>query len=130
MLAGIIDQLIIVFIAVIVGILLGFTLSAMGADIKSSEGLANICGILINWLYFAIMESSSTQATFGKQALGLIVTDTWGNPISFAKATGRHFGKIISGLIFGIGFFMIAFTEKKQGLHDILAGCLVLNKNL
>ena len=62
----------------------------------------------------------------GKKVLGLRVTDLNGSRISFAKATGRHFGKILSGLILGIGFIMIAFTEQKQGLHDMLAGTLVL----
>jgi len=61
-------------------------------------------------------------------ALGLKVTDLEKKPISFGKASGRFFGKILSGIILGIGYLMIAFTEKKQGLHDILAGCLVLKK--
>ncbi|MER3416968.1 MAG: hypothetical protein C4297_12250 [Gemmataceae bacterium] len=74
------------------------------------------------------MESSRTQATLGKMALGITVTDLEGNRIGFGKATGRFFGKIISALIFYIGFVMAAFTEKKQGLHDMMAGCLVVNK--
>ena len=72
------------------------------------------------------MESSEYQATLGKMLLGLKVTDLKGRRISFLRATGRHFGKILSGLILGIGFFMIAFTKKKQGLHDIITECLVL----
>jgi uncharacterized RDD family membrane protein YckC len=56
------------------------------------------------------------------------VTDLNGDRISFGKASGRFFGKIISRLILGIGFFMIGFTEKKQGLHDMIAGCLVVKK--
>lgn len=83
---------------------------------------------IINWLYFAIMESSSKQGTLGKMALGIIVTDLEGNRISFGKATGRYFGKILSGMIIYIGFIMVAFTEKKQGLHDMLAKTLVVNK--
>ena len=78
------------------------------------------------WLYYAYMESSEYQATLGKMLLGLKVTDLKGRRISFLRATGRHFGKILSGLILGIGFFMIAFTKKNQGLHDIITECLVL----
>jgi uncharacterized RDD family membrane protein YckC len=74
------------------------------------------------------MESSSKQATLGKMALGIIVTDLEGQRISFGKATGRHFSKIVSGIILYIGFIMVAFTEKKQGLHDMMAGCLVVVK--
>ncbi|GJQ20806.1 MAG: hypothetical protein HBSIN02_11610 [Bacteroidia bacterium] len=80
------------------------------------------------WLYFALMESSAKQATLGKMALSIIVTDLNGNRLSFGRATGRYFGKILSGLILYIGFVMAAFTEKKQALHDMIAGTLVVNK--
>lgn len=80
------------------------------------------------WLYFALMESSSKQATLGKMALSIIVTDVNGNRLTFGRATGRYFGKILSGLILYIGFIMAAFTEKKQALHDMIAGTLVVNK--
>ena len=79
----------------------------------------------INWLYFALLESSSMQGTLGKKALGMIVTDLSGNRIGFGRATGRYFGKILSAIILGIGFIMVAFTERKQGLHDLLANTLV-----
>lgn len=80
------------------------------------------------WLYFALMESSAKQATLGKMALSIIVTDVNGNRLTFGRATGRYFGKILSGLILYIGFIMAAFTEKKQALHDMIAGTLVVNK--
>ena len=87
-----------------------------------------VLGLFLGWLYSAVMESSPTQGTLGKMALGIKVTDMSGDRVSFGKATGRHFGKMISALILGIGFLMVAFTEKKQSLHDIMAGCLVVNK--
>jgi uncharacterized RDD family membrane protein YckC len=77
-------------------------------------------------LYFAIMESSSKQGTLGKMALGLIVTDVNGNRISFLRALGRWFAKILSSLIMAIGFIMVAFTENKQGLHDMICSTVVL----
>jgi len=80
------------------------------------------------WLYFALMESSSWQATLGKKALNLQVTDLEGRRISFGRATGRFFGKIISGAILYIGYIMAGFTERKQALHDMIAGCLVLRR--
>ncbi len=80
------------------------------------------------WLYFALMESSPKQGTLGKMALGIIVTDMSGNRLSFGRATGRYFGKILSGMILCIGYIMAGFTEKKQALHDMIAGCLVVNK--
>jgi uncharacterized RDD family membrane protein YckC len=75
------------------------------------------------------MESSAHQGTLGKIALGLFVTDLQGRRISFGRASGRFFAKIITGLIpFFIGYIMAGFTEKRQALHDMIAGCLVLKK--
>ena len=84
--------------------------------------------LLIRWLYFALMESSSQQGTVGKMALSIKVTDMNGERISFGRATGRHFSKFISNLTLGIGYIMAGFTQQKQTLHDIVAGCLVVNK--
>jgi uncharacterized RDD family membrane protein YckC len=77
------------------------------------------------WLYEALLTSSSWQGTIGKHMLSLKVTDLEGRRISFARATGRFFGKFLSRMIMHIGFIMVAFTERKQGLHDLLAGTLV-----
>jgi uncharacterized RDD family membrane protein YckC len=77
------------------------------------------------WLYEALMTSSSYQATLGKMIFGMKVTDLYGNRISFARATGRYFAKILSGMMLGIGFLMVGFTERKQGLHDMIAETLV-----
>lgn len=91
----------------------------------SMMGLAALSS-LIHWLYFALMESSPRQATLGKMALNIRVTDQEGRRISFARATGRFFAKILSGLIFMIGYLMAAFTERKRALHDMIAGTLVI----
>jgi len=88
--------------------------------------------LVVTWLYHALMESSEWQATLGKKALGLVVTDMAGQRVSFGRATGRHFAKIITNLAsfgIGLGYLMAAFTEKKQALHDMLAGCLVLRRD-
>ena len=88
----------------------------------------NIVAALAHWIYHTAFESSSKQATPGKMALGIKVTDLNGRRIGFGKATGRYFGRLLSMTILFIGYIMIAFTEKKQGLHDKMAGCLVVNK--
>jgi uncharacterized RDD family membrane protein YckC len=79
-----------------------------------------------NWIYEAALESSSKQATIGKMVLGLKVTDLDGRRISFLRATGRHFAKILSAMILLIGYIMAGFTQRKQALHDILAGTFVV----
>jgi uncharacterized RDD family membrane protein YckC len=80
------------------------------------------------WLYFALQESSRAQATLGKRLMGIQVTDRQGNRIGFGRATGRYFGKIISGFTLYIGFMMAGWTERKQALHDMLADTLVVRK--
>jgi uncharacterized RDD family membrane protein YckC len=81
--------------------------------------------IVGQWLYESLLTSSSWQGTIGKKALRLKVVDEAGNRISFARATGRFFAKFLSRLMMSIGYLMIAFTERKQGLHDMIAGTLV-----
>lgn len=83
----------------------------------------NLLGV---WLYFALFESSTWQATPGKRVLGLFVTDMQGRQISFGRATVRFFGKLLSSAVLFIGYFMAGFTAQKQALHDMLADCLVL----
>jgi uncharacterized RDD family membrane protein YckC len=83
-------------------------------------------GLVIGWLYFATMESSARQATLGKAMLNLRVTDTNGNRLSFGHASGRFFAKLVNGFTCGIGWLMAGFTEKKQGLHDLIAGTIVI----
>lgn len=82
--------------------------------------------IILNWLYYACLESSKSQATLGKRIVGIKIVDYNGKRITFGRASGRHFSKLISALILGVGFLMIAFTSEKQGLHDIIAKCYVI----
>jgi len=124
--AWIIDMLVVMGASILLGSFLGIV--APNIDLFDSQVVWDVIGFATVWLYFTVMESSSKQGTLGKMALGIFVTDMDGNRISFARANGRYFGKILSELILGFGYVMIAFTEKKQALHDKLAGCLVLKK--
>jgi len=87
------------------------------------------------WLYWALMESSAWQATLGKKVLGLYVTDLAGNRATFGRTSGRFFAgrgigavPYLGGLYFLISCITAGLTEKKQALHDMIAGCLVLRK--
>ena len=117
-------------IGAVFGGVVGGSMGATGSSVEditaAVTGPAYLIGFLINVIYYVTMESSSRQATLGKSALGLVVTNAEGNRISAGQALGRYFGKYVSALILGIGFIMIAFTERKQGLHDLLAGTLVV----
>lgn len=85
--------------------------------------------LALTWLYHALMESSEWQATVGKKILDLVVTDMAGSRVSFWRATGRHFAKIVSMMIYPFGHIMAGFTQQKQALHDMIAGCLILRRD-
>ncbi len=106
------------------GMLGGLPHAGIGLGILGG-GVTLIALLFGGWLYEALMESSSYQATLGKMVCGMKVTDLYGNRISFGRATGRHFAKFLSAMLLGIGYIMVGFTERKQGLHDLLAGTLV-----
>lgn len=119
---------------------LGALLSRIHPDEELNDaGVFLIIGVIflfatvalaVTWLYHAWMESSEWQATVGKKALGLVVTDMTGQRVSFGRATGRHFGKIITNMVpIFIGYIMAGFTAKKQALHDMIAGCLILRRS-
>jgi uncharacterized RDD family membrane protein YckC len=114
----------------IAGVAVGAILGSMGVELSEITAvcrmLGRILGLTLCWLYFTLFECSSRQATLGKMALGIVVTDMQGGRISFGRANGRHWGKIVSVLTLWIGFLMAGFTEKKQALHDIMASCLVI----
>ncbi len=116
----------------VVGFVIGFTVVISGGDELSSgwEAAINILSFVGWFLYFAIMESSSHQATVGKIALGIQVTDLAGNRLSFGRALGRNLAKIISTITLYIGFIIAAFTERKQALHDLIASTLVVKRGV
>lgn len=127
--AYIIDSVILAVVYQILTIITNIDTGSEFAGPQSPEEiLFSLVLIAISWLYFALLESSEKQATFGKMALGMQVTDDEGKRISFAKATGRFFGKIISGMILMIGYLMIIWTEKKQALHDKMVRTLVIKQ--
>ena len=100
---------------------------AMIFALISSMWIVILVLVLGGWLYYGYCESSEWQATPGKKVLNVIVTDLNGNRISFGRASGRYFAKLITKLIpFGIGYIMAGFTERRQALHDMIASCLVL----
>jgi uncharacterized RDD family membrane protein YckC len=103
----------------------GYDLGALNMVI---EVYILLYSILVIWAYNSGMESSPFQATLGKLALGLYVTDLKGQRISLKRATGRTFAKFLSIVTLLLGYLGAGFTSKKQALHDLVAGCLVLRK--
>lgn len=128
--ASLIDGIVLYILQAVVGFVIGLAIGGAAGEEGAGAAVlvASVVGIVISWLYYAIQESSPKQATIGKQAMGLVVTDMNGEKISFVKASIRSFAKYLSALILFIGYIMAFFTEKKQGLHDMIAGTVVLQK--
>jgi uncharacterized RDD family membrane protein YckC len=105
----------------------GLILGAAAFFLRPRLGeMAPLITLVGDWLYWSLMESSGSQGTVGKIMCGLRVTDTQGQRISFGRATGRYLAKILSALTLFIGYLMVAWTRQKRGLHDFIAGTLVV----
>lgn len=126
--AYIIDCAVLSFIGFMIGFLISFISIVLNLDNEVANIFYSVIGIITAWLYFAGMESSKRQATIGKTAMGIKVINQEGARISFLKASVRYFSKILSGMIFCIGYIMVSFTKKRQALHDIIAGTYVVQE--
>jgi uncharacterized RDD family membrane protein YckC len=109
------------------GVLLFVVNFVIGLALAQVPLLGSLISLVIGVCYFGFMESSDGQATLGKMAVGIKVGDDTGGPITFMNALGRYLGKIVSALLLCIGFLMVAWDEKNQGLHDKMAGTYVFH---
>jgi uncharacterized RDD family membrane protein YckC len=96
------------------------------------EGAAKFLFGLIVYIGFPaylIVSTALYQRTLGKKLLGLKIVSSNEEEVSWKKAFLRELlGKILSGLVLEVGFIMIGFTKKKQGLHDYIAGTYVIKE--
>jgi uncharacterized RDD family membrane protein YckC len=103
-------------------------LSNFGID-DNTQLIIDLSFQIVVWaLYYGILESSSRQATFGKHLFGLRVMSDNGERLSFLRAMSRHLCQYIAGIPLGLGIFMVGWTKKKQGLHDIMTKSIVVFK--
>lgn len=134
LIALIIDRLVISGILLVVFIPLGIVTSIGGLFVMPQLSIVQgtvapslwLLSIILDWLYFAVMESSERSATIGKRLLGLRVLSDQGVRLTFARASLRYFSKIISALPLMLGFVMALFTKKTQALHDFIAETVVV----
>ncbi len=88
-----------------------------------------LSAFLLPLIYFTILESSRWQASLGKKLLKLRVTDTGGLRIPWWRAALRRLlFDLILRFTYGIGHILAGFTPRKQGVHDLLARCLVVKE--
>lgn len=132
--AYLMDLMILFFISFIINFAIGFVRSFgtsmfyHPSPVLPSPAFWQFAGLSTYWLYYALFESSSWQATIGKKLLHLQVTNLQGERISFGRASARHFGKMVSCCFVFFGLIMIFFTKKKQALHDKIASTLIMQK--
>ncbi|HJQ55801.1 MAG TPA: RDD family protein [Vineibacter sp.] len=124
--AYIIDSVILNIVVFIISFVIGLVIGGGSRNAEQAQLIASVIGIVIAWLYFAYQESSPAAATLGKRALGLRVLRSDGAQLSFGRATGRFFAKILSAAILLIGYIMAAFTDRKRALHDMIADTVVI----
>lgn len=131
-LALLLDQVILLVPLLGLSLVLGFALGLFEQPAQSAgtlfQGVYFLIYLLIAPVYYASQESSRHQATLGKRALGIKVSDIAGNRLTFSHALGRWFAASLSYLTLYVGFLMAAFTERKQALHDVVARTLVTDR--
>lgn len=120
--AGMIDGLVLSGM----GIVIGIPFFILGIDTSS---FSDILGIAVTWIYFVFM-TYKYQATFGKMAVGINVVLDNAENLTIGRIILREtIGKFISMIILMIGYIMAGFTQKKQALHDKIAGTVVIYKD-
>lgn len=131
----------VIFVPILTAAGFGFATAASEMDTNDMESMMGMMAAFfaaiatyallakaLQILYFTFMESSTLQATLGKLALGIKVTDMNGSKLDFGRAFVRNICKVISDCTLLIGYIMAGFTEKRQSLHDVIAGTLVVKK--
>lgn len=127
LIAHVVDNVIVFVIALALLFAAAYLAGKAGATSATNwESAGKAMAVLVSWTYFTFLESSSWQATPGKMLFQIRVTDSLGNTISFGRANGRFWAKLLSYASILIGFLMAAFTQDKQALHDIIAGTFVV----
>ena len=119
-------------IGAILGVVLGASMGAVGSGESAIEIVAQLASALINlaigMAYYTWFHASQGGATLGKMAVGIKVVRSNGERLTKARAFGRYWAAVLSTFTLGIGFLMAAFTERKQGLHDMICDTLVVDR--
>ncbi|HEX6571213.1 MAG TPA: RDD family protein [Steroidobacteraceae bacterium] len=123
-----------VYTLILIPVAVAFAFAAMPSMEPGAEPGGGIIALYyllswgVGWLYYALQHSSAHQATFGKRALRIKVVSLQGERISFARATGRYFAYLLASFTLGVGLIMAAFTKRRQALHDMMTGTLVVGR--
>jgi uncharacterized RDD family membrane protein YckC len=122
--AYLLDGIFINIIYFVFGFMFG---AAMGPQSQSTVGLISLLISLVVWHFYYVVPLHSGGSTFGKRVCGVkVLSYASGHYPSTGQAWGRSIGYALSAIILWIGFLMPLWTEKKQALHDMLAGTIVV----
>lgn len=127
-LAYLLDYVITMVIVGIAAFAMGLALAGlfMGNDVAVGI-IAQVMGMIAAILY-EVLFIGGLAATPGKMACGLKVVLPDGGRVSYSRALGRVFAKMISGVILCIGYIMIGFDDEKRSLHDRICNTRVVKK--
>ncbi|GAA0137026.1 RDD family protein [Paenibacillus sp. YSY-4.3] len=125
-----IDRIIAGMTALLIGFIFISPREFFLSESRDMDGLLMLLTLLVQWIYYTAMESSKYQATLGKMIFGVIVIDDMEERLTWGRANGRYWSKLISSMFFGFGYLMAIFTNYKQGLHDKIANTYVVNKKI
>jgi uncharacterized RDD family membrane protein YckC len=131
---GALIDLIIVFIICAVAMVAWGFLSAIydprgypKIDERTWEIRGILAFLIIDYLYSTTLQSGTKQSTWGQRAMGLQVIKVDGSALTFGGASFRYFVSLVSSILFKIGYVIAIFTAKKQTLHDLAAGVVVIS---
>jgi uncharacterized RDD family membrane protein YckC len=122
----VIDVIVTYFPIATVRVLLGLPASGSFDPLQPAAWWAALLEVVIDWLYAALLISSPWRATLGQAVMDLHVTDLNGNRISFLRATGRYVAQILDLVTLGFGLLMQVFSPRRQALHDLVSGTVVV----
>jgi uncharacterized RDD family membrane protein YckC len=124
--AALLDTIILYFPAATVRVVLGLSATGMFDPETAASWVATTFEFVLDFIYATAFLCSSARGTLGMQVMDLHVTDLNGDRISFARAAGRYFATLLSILTFGVGYLIQLFTPRRQTLHDLVSGTVVV----
>jgi uncharacterized RDD family membrane protein YckC len=125
-LASLIDGVLVYILAFVMAFAVAILLSLAGINPDAVQAAAVLVALVAGLCYYIFFPSGGWQATPGKRICGIHIVRQDGRRVTGGLALGRYLSYLISTLTLYVGFLMVAFTEEKQGLHDMICGTRVV----
>jgi uncharacterized RDD family membrane protein YckC len=110
--------------ALIDGVITGVMNAVLTAALK---GAGYALGLAAAIAYFVLLEGGPTGQTLGKRALGIrVISFEDGGPIGYGRAFIRYIGRIVSAVVFLLGYLWMLWDKERQTWHDKFANSVVV----